>query len=64
MNRFFKRKKEAIIKQFEKNVNITQDILKKLDTLFTDFEKELLANKKDMFLAVLIALEESGLWGI
>ncbi len=46
-NKFYKRKKEAIIKQFKKNENIPQEALKKLDTLFSDFAKKLLGNKKD-----------------
>ena len=48
-NKIFKIKKETIIKQFKKNGNITQEALKKLDTLFSDFKKELLASKKNIF---------------
>ena len=48
-NKFFKRKKEALIKQFKKNENIPQEALKKLDTLLSDFAKKLFLNKKDMF---------------
>lgn len=46
-HKFFIRKKEAIIKQFKKSGNISQEALKKLDILFSDFAKKLLANKED-----------------
>ena len=47
-NKFFKMKKEDIIKQFNKNENIPQEVLKKLDTLFSDFAEKLLLNKKNI----------------
>ena len=48
-NRFSQRKKEKMINLFSKNESITQEDLEKIYSLFSNFEKEILANKKDMF---------------